>query len=288
MFNLLTGKKIKELHSHKDTISTVNKDDFNNIFVTSSQNGIIYAQKEIVYDEDAIENIIRRKRQELDQESAMTNFNIPKALYSKNERRNMRLQIKEDMEAIENIEKEKLIQIDDTQESIQILRSLEMPRSFKGIKKVFTSVYENIIAVITFDGRVDILNYEYMMAVKGIKFPEKKIPLEISIIEGYRHMLITCSNGLIYLFKFEFYTYSKLNLNMVNLFKIQDLSNRLDNRKFEDFSSKGFNSKRIIKKFRENNPKILKRGISPSTNESPKKRSPKKLSPKKSLGINIE
>lgn len=223
LFNLHSGVKVKELCCHKEAISSINKDIMNNIFITSSQNGIIFAQKEIVYDEGAIDNIIRRKREQLENEMLETDFDVSKRVYTRAERRIMREQIKEEIEVIDNIEKEKPYQIDESHELVKVVRSIELPHSFNGIKKVFTSVYENIIVVISFDGRVDILNYEYMMGVKGIKFPKDAAPLEVTIIQGYRHLLITCSNGMVYVFKFEFYSYSKMKLKMVQKINILKL-----------------------------------------------------------------
>jgi hypothetical protein len=101
-----------------------------------------------------------------------------------------------------------------------------------------------------------------MMAIKGISFPEKSIPLEVAIVDGFRHMFITCTNGFIYVFKFKFYSYTKIEIELVD--KV-DLKNEVVSyssrkvRKFSKFDTHGFNSKRIIENFKKNSNSIMNR-----------------------------
>ena len=98
-----------------------------------------------------------------------------------------------------------------------------MPQQFRGVKNVFTSVYENIIVVISYDNRVDILNYEFMVAVRGLQFSSTSNPIHVVIVEGLRHLLISCSDGNIYIFKFLFETYQKFNIDLISKIKLNSL-----------------------------------------------------------------
>lgn len=103
----------------------------------------------------------------------------------------------------------------------ETLRTLSIPQHFLKVTKMVCSVYENLIAVISSCGRVDIFNYEYFYGLKGLTFGPGEQPTSVCIIDGYQVMIVSCSNGNLYFFRFEQISPTSLKIDLVESFDLR-------------------------------------------------------------------